>query len=160
MTARLLLAGGLFAIGFLRVAAADSIPLKPEILSTYVKIADALAIDDVVAAKSAAAGLAEKADIANQFQIAKQASAVATAADLSAVRDAFKPLSVSIEPLAADEKGYTVMTCTMANADWVQTSAEVKNPYLGKSMQSCGEPKKNAAPHMSGCDDANKGCGR
>ncbi len=71
-------------------------------------------------------------------------------ADERKARDAFKTLSASIEPLAAGEKDYTIMTCAMANADWVQTSAEVKNPYLGQSMQTCGEPKKIGAPPAHG----------
>lgn len=148
---RFLLVAGLGATG---LVAAPTVPLKTEILSAYVKTSDALASDDLASAKSTAAVLADKADIANQHIIMKQASAVAKAADISAAREALKPLSASIEPLAAGEKGYVVMTCDMAKADWVQTSTEVRNPYLGKAMLSCGELKNPGATPGHGCGDA------
>lgn len=165
--ALLLIAACFCATGFVRLAAAPPVPLKSEILAAYVTTANAFASDDFTAVKSAATALADKADIADQQTIMKQAAAVATAADISAARDAFKPLSASIEPLAVGEKGYTIMTCSMANADWVQVSGEVKNPYLGKSMQSCGEPKKIANEPAHDSDDsagghdgkAQHGCG-
>lgn len=145
---RLFLMAGLLTVAFVRMAAAATKPMKPELLTDYVKIADVLASDDLAAAKSAAAALSVHADIADQFQIAKQATAVAKATDLAVAREGFKVLSYSIEPLAAGEKGYVVMTCTMVNADWVQTATEVRNPYLGKAMPTCGAPKQSApSPH-------------
>jgi hypothetical protein len=35
-----------------------------------------------------------------------------------------------------------VLTCPMAKADWVQTDANVRNPYFGKAMSSCGTVKE------------------
>lgn len=156
---RLLAVVGLVAVALVRLAAAEAMPMKAELLPAYVKIADALAADDLIAAKTAATALSEQADVTNQFPIAKQAGAVAKAADLAAARDAFKTLSLSIEPLAAGEQGYVVMTCAMAKADWVQASTEVKNPYLGKAMQSCGEPKIIDSTPKPGCGDAAPGQG-
>lgn len=150
---RLLLAVGVATVAFVRLAADEAMPMKSEVLPAYVKIADALAADDLPTAKTAAGALADHAGMAEQKQIAEQAVSVAKATNLSAAREAFKPLSVSIEPLASDEKGYAIMTCSMANADWVQASGDVKNPYLGKSMQSCGEPKKIHAAPAHGCGD-------
>lgn len=159
-TLRLLLVSAALLAGFGRLAAVPTVPLKSEILPAYVKTADALASDDFAAAKSAATALADKADIADQHAIMEQADAVATAADISTARDAFKSLSASIKPLAVGEKSYVVMTCPMANADWVQATGDVKNPYLGKSMQTCGEPKKiDAASEHDCADGAHKGCG-
>lgn len=151
---RFLLVAGLGATGLVRLVAAPTVPSKSEILSAYVKTSDALASDDLASAKSTAAALADRAAIADQHIIMKQASAVAKAADISAARDALKPLSASIEPLAAGEKDYVVMTCDMAKAEWVQTSTEVRNPYLGKSMLSCGELKKSDDTPGHGCGDA------
>jgi hypothetical protein len=166
IASRLILTIGLVAVAFVRLVAAEAMPMKSELLPAYVKIAEALAADDLSTAKTAAGALADHAGMAEQKQIAEQAGSVAKATDLPAARERFKTLSLSIEPLAAGEDGYTVMTCTMANADWVQASTEVKNPYLGKSMQSCGEPKKiDAAPehdcgsHGHNGSGAHKGCG-
>jgi hypothetical protein len=147
------------AAGFVQLASAKDAPMKSEVLSAYVKIADALAADDLAAAQASATALAGSAGISDQFQIAKQATAVAKAADLAAAREGFKVLSTSIEPLAASKKGYVVMTCTMANADWVQTSSEVKNPYLGKAMLNCGEPKKADATPGHGRGEPSPGQG-
>lgn len=132
-----------FLLGVVRLTAADTMDMKPEILSAYVKISAALAADDLAAAKAAAGTVAEHAGMSeNNKAIAPKAEAVATAKDLEAAREAFKSLSAAVEPLAAGEKGYVVMNCPMMNADWVQTSKEVKNPYFGKAMLTCGGPKK------------------
>ena len=137
-----------FAVSILRLTAADSMPMKgdmkKEILSSYVKVSAALAADDLGAAKKAAAAVAEHASMSDMNKsIAAKASAVAKATKIDAARTAFKSLSAAVEPLAAGEKGYVVMNCPMANADWVQTSNDVKNPYYGKSMLTCGGPKSS-----------------
>ena len=70
------------------------------------------------------------------------------------LRARFTALSLSIEPLAAGEKDYVVVTCDMAKADWVQTSTEGRNPCLGKSMPARGEPRKITAAPGHGCGGA------
>lgn len=154
ITLRFLPVVAALAAGFVQLASAKDAPMRSEVLSAYVKIADALAADDLAGAKASATALAGSADSADQFQIAKQATALAKAADLATAREGFKVLSTSIETLAANEKGYVVMTCAMANADWVQKSSEVKNPYLGKAMLNCGEPKKADATPGHGCGES------
>ena len=155
MTVRLFLIAAALVAGFVRLASAKDSPMKSELLAAYAKIADALAADDLAGTKIAAAALADHASMAEQKQIAEQAVSVSKATNLSAARERFKPLSLSIEPLAAGAHGYTVMTCAMAQADWVQASGDVKNPYFGQSMVRCGEPKKiDAAPGHGCCDDA------
>jgi hypothetical protein len=135
-----------FVLGFVRLTAADSMnmkgDMKSEILSSYVKVSAALAADDLATAKTAAATVAQHSAMSDTNKgIEKKANAVAKAKDLEAARDAFKSLSAAVEPLAEGEKGYVVMNCPMKNADWVQTSNDVKNPYFGKAMLTCGGPK-------------------
>lgn len=142
---RLFLVTG-FVLSLARLTAADSMnmkgDMKSEILSSYVKVSAALAADDLAAAKTAAATVADHAGMSDANKaIAPKATAVAKAKNIDAARDAFKPLSAAVEPLAEGEKGYIVMNCPMKNADWVQTSNEVKNPYFGKAMLTCGGPK-------------------
>ncbi len=153
-----LLLAGVIATGFVRLASAETVATTAELLPAYVKIADALAADDLAAAQSSAAALAEHAGMADQARIAEQATAVAKAKDLPSARDAFKALSASIEPLAVDKKGFTTMTCPMVKADWVQATGPVKNPYFGRSMLTCGGPKKSGAVPEHGCGDSDKGC--
>lgn len=135
-----------FVFGLTRLTAVGAMDMKSdmksEILSSYVKLSTALAADDLAAAKAAAATVAEHAGMSDGHKaVAPKAEAVAKAKDIEVAREAFKALSAAVEPLAAGQKGYVVMNCPMANADWVQTSKDVKNPYFGKSMLTCGGPK-------------------
>lgn len=141
---RLLLVAG-FVLGLGRLAAADSMKMdmKNEILSSYTKVASALAADDLAAAKTAAKEVAEHATMSDKNKaIAAKANAVAKAAKIEEARDAFKALSDAVVPLAAGDKKYTVMNCPMAG-DWVQVGKDVKNPYMGKAMLTCGGPKES-----------------
>lgn len=153
-TFRILVVIATFAVGFVRLASAADMPMKSELLSAYAKIADALASDDLGGATAAAGALAEHAGMAGQKQMAEQAARISKASNISAAREQFKALSLSIEPLAAGVEAYTVMTCAMAKADWVQTAGDVRNPYYGKSMLSCGEAKKVDGPSGHGCGEA------
>jgi hypothetical protein len=112
------------------------------VLMHYTPVATALAADDLPKAKSAASVLAKVSGSVEQTDIAAAANAVAAANDLTAARDAFKTLSAKVEPLTKHAKGYVVLTCPMAKADWVQTDANVRNPYFGKAMSSCGMVKE------------------
>ncbi len=113
-----------------------------ELVKGYLPIAAALASDDLGKAKDAAATLAKQADTDGVKAIYEPALAVAHAADIKAARAAFKTLSKEVVPLVENDKGYVVMNCPMANADWIQTDANVRNPYYGKMMLTCGAPKK------------------
>lgn len=145
MTRFFFLAGFVLSLG--RLGAADSMnmkgDMKNDILSSYVKVSAALAADDLAAAKKAAATVSDHAKMSESDKaIAPKADAVAKAKTIDAARDAFKSLSAAVEPLAKGKEGYVVMNCPMAQADWVQTSKDVKNPYFGKAMLTCGGPKE------------------
>ena len=79
-------------------------------------------------------------------EVALQAEALAKTKDLSTAREAFKPLSESLIKYLADHKvqsgSYKEAFCPMANASWLQSGKQVNNPYLGKSMPTCGEIKR------------------
>jgi hypothetical protein len=145
-----LLSRSLLLIGFLfgvaRLVAADAMDMKsdmkPEILSSYIKVSTALAADDLAAAKTAASALGEHAGMSDNKDIAAKAGAVAKAANIEAARGAFKTLSVAIEPLVEGQKDLVVMYCPMADSDWVQMKGKTQNPYFGKAMLTCGGPKK------------------
>ena len=99
-------------------------------LSNYEKVGSALAADDLTQAKEAGAALGETG-----INIAQSQS-------LADARASFAQLSEKAEKLVADQSGYYVVHCPMAKKDWVQTSATISNPYLGKEMAGCGEIKK------------------
>ena len=74
--------------------------------------------------------------------VATQADALAKAKDLKSAREAFKPLSNSLIKYLADNKAgagvYHEAYCPMAKASWLQSGKDIKNPYLGQEMPSCG----------------------
>ena len=73
--------------------------------------------------------------------VATEAGALAKANDLTTARAAFKTLSASLIKYLADHNAkaaYVEVHCPMAKASWLQSDKTVKNPYLGKSMSSCG----------------------
>ena len=77
--------------------------------------------------------------------VAKQAGTLAKATNLETARAAFKPLSNSLIKYLADNKAgvgtYHEAFCPMARASWLQTEKDIKNPYMGTAMSSCGEFK-------------------
>lgn len=72
----------------------------------------------------------------------KDASLIADAKDLSVQRKAFSNLSNNMSVLAgqfklSDNPIYQ-QYCPMAKAYWLSNEKEIKNPYYGSSMLSCG----------------------
>jgi hypothetical protein len=132
----LLLVGGFAAISAL---AAEN---QRALLPLYEKVANALCADDLAAATAAAGTLATEAVGLHHDGIATSAKSVASARDLAGAREAFKTLSTPVIELAKQTKGYFILTCPMAQADWVQSTGEVANPYFGKAMRSCGSVKE------------------
>ena len=110
------------------LAAAAPVDTAGAFLAGYEKVRAALADDNLAAATTAAQAL-------------PGAEAVAQAKSIGAARKAFKGLSLRAVELAQGRPGWWRMHCPMypGGADWVQPSAEVANPYWGKSMLRCGE---------------------
>lgn len=101
-----------------------------QFLAGYEKVRAALAADDLVVAKRAAA------------ELGPDGAAIAQSKSITGARSAFEKASNKAEPLAAGQPSYFILHCPMADKDWVQTSAKPSNPYLGGQMASCGEVKK------------------
>ncbi|OJU98645.1 MAG: hypothetical protein BGO12_19880 [Verrucomicrobia bacterium 61-8] len=128
-------------------------PADP-VLDSYVAVADALAKDDLAAAKKAAGTLADTAKAEKQTSLADHAEMIASSDSLDAARGHFKMVSEEAVTLAQGKEGYYVMTCPMAKADWVQKTTKVSNPYMGQEMPGCGSIKGGASMgtmKMGGC---------
>jgi hypothetical protein len=117
---------------------------KATISQNYIAAAEALAADNFAGAKASLTALARE----SQGVLKTQAEAAANAADIAALRVAFKPLSETIITMELP-KGYGVVFCpmfdNMKGGSWVQKQGTVANPYFGKSMLTCGEFKKKAS---------------
>jgi hypothetical protein len=123
-------------------------PVK-SVLDHYLKIQTELTKDSIkgVDEHAAAISKAVKGDEMKMLSpdVAKQADALAQTKDIKAAREAFKPLSDSLIKYLADNKAgkgmYREAYCPMVKASWLQTDKSIKNPYMGKSMLTCGEFK-------------------
>lgn len=120
-------------------------PVK-SVLDHYLKIQTELAKDSVKGLDEHANAIAKavKGDEMKMLSpdVAKQAESLAKAKDIKAAREAFKPLSASLVKYLADHKAgkgtYHEAYCPMVKASWLQTSKDITNPYMGKSMLNCG----------------------
>ena len=120
------------------IAACGSSDQAPPALIHYVAAQEALAADDLDQAHQALQGLIQNASPT----LKPLAEKAASAADLAAVRGAFKPLSEEVMKGQIPE-GYVVAYCPMADGDkgahWVQKDQpQIANPYFGASMLRCG----------------------
>ena len=127
----------LFLIAITIAACGSSDPV-PSALTHYVAAQEALASDDLDQAHQALQDLVQSANPT----LKPLAEKAASAADLAAVRVAFKPLSEEVRKGQIPE-GYVVAYCPMADGDkgahWVQKDQpQIANPYFGASMLRCG----------------------
>lgn len=140
----------LFLSGVVGVAglAAQAEPMTG-VVSAYLQIQTALAADKMDGVKQAAQTIGTEAARmgASGEAIGKAAKSVEAAADIKAARTAFGSLSDAV--IAAkkkqdvkDPKGVKEAFCPMAGKSWLQTGDQIRNPYYGSSMLTCGDFKK------------------
>ncbi len=132
-------------------AADNSALMEPvkSVLDHYVLIQTELTKDSVKGLDEHANAIAKavKGDDMKMLSldVAKQAETLAKAKDLKAAREAFKPLSASLVKYLADSKAgkgtYHEVYCPMVKASWLQKETDIKNPYMGKAMLTCGTLK-------------------
>jgi len=125
-------------------------------LIPYLRITTALAADKTdgvvdnaktiaaLAATLDASGIAGEHAVHYQSIAAKlgpAAAKLAQAANIEAMRNALKDLS---QPMAmwqhhAQPQNVNVAYCSMTKASWLQEGADIRNPYYGAAMLTCGE---------------------
>ena len=150
LTTALFAAIGLFFTPAIRAADSPALmePVK-SVLDHYLMIQTELAKDSLKGIDEHANAIAKavKGDDMKMLSadVAKQAETLAKAKDLKAAREAFKPLSKSLIKYLADNKAgkgtYHEAYCPMVKASWLQTGKDIRNPYRGKEMLTCGELK-------------------
>lgn len=138
--------------------------LQPIVLE-YFKLNDALANDDLKTAKNTSIQLLKmlnavemslfKGDAHNlwmtyQNSIKKELEHVKHFKTLEELRKANLAISNTfidlVQSFKLNNDVFYILHCPMANnnkgADWLSKSKEIKNPYYGQAMLSCGEVKK------------------
>ena len=120
------------------------------VVKAYLVLKDALAADDGVAAKSAAAALKTavnelSGDSKNLKAVHKEANAIAAAEDIKSQRAALNDLSTHLfallKEIGASQTLYLAY-CPMAKGSWISDEKNITNPYYGKSMLTCGSVKE------------------
>ena len=122
------------------------------VLEPYLRIQSQLALDSMKGVKedAEAVGRHARALGAPGAAVVDQAASVSRAADLAAARRAFGELSEALMAYAdrnglALPAGVEAKYCAMAKKSWFQQGAPVRNPYYGKAMLTCGEPRPRPA---------------
>lgn len=133
------------ALALASVVAAD---LPAALVDPYLKVQTALAndkMDDLAtlakAIEDASAPLGKDAE-----GIGAGSRKLAAAKDLAAARTAFGEMSTALFAYAEKTKsgfgaGVRQAYCPMADKSWLQKDKEIRNPYYGTAMQTCGSFK-------------------
>jgi hypothetical protein len=128
------------------VAIAADLPAA--LVDPYLQVQASLASDQFTgvtanaqAMEKAAAALGKDAD-----KIVQGAQKLGAAKDIAAARTAFGDVSVALQEYAEKTKSgfgkdVRLAFCPMANKPWLQKGKEIRNPYYGASMLTCGSFK-------------------
>lgn len=122
-------------------------PLKA-VVASYLEIHAQLAADRVDAITAPARAIAAKAAAMGEpgEPIVKAANALAEAPDVKAAREAFGALSDAVIAAGTAEGWKDVQPvklayCPMVKRSWLQKDEQIRNPYYGSQMLTCGEFK-------------------
>jgi hypothetical protein len=128
------------------VMAAD---LPPALVDAYLSAQTALASDSVKELPAAAQAIESNAAPlgAAAQPVVDGAKKLGGAKDLAAARTAFGELSDALVTYSeksgsAPPSGLHIAYCPMANKPWIQKGTDIKNPYYGSQMLTCGSIKK------------------
>ena len=145
---------GLAVLLVVTAAQATTHPKKTvaeSLVELYVPMQEALAGDSVAgvreqvakigAAAAAIAGAKGEPALSAAVEVVATAARGMTATDIEGLRGQFKPLSRGLALLVEKQAvaGRGIYYCPMVDAYWIQKSGEVRNPYFGKQMLTCGE---------------------
>lgn len=138
LMAAFLAAGGVHASDSLR-----------SIVESYVAIQVQLAADKIDDVKGPARSItAQAATMGKEGEdIARAANSLHSATDLKSARDAFGALTDAVMAAGKAQgwkgvEGVRLAFCPMVKRSWLQKEEQIRNPYYGSGMLSCGEFKK------------------
>ena len=114
----------------------------PKTLEQYEMVRAGLAADDLAAAKNGATNLvtAVQEEFGDSKPVIEAAQKLAASETIDDARASFGVISAELVKGVQGQPGFYVMNCPMVkNGTWVQTTAKIANPYMGKKMLECGE---------------------
>jgi len=118
-----------------------------KMVQAYIDLKDALVNSDVGTAKISASKLMRKAE----GEIKTTAEAIKTTDDLAVQRQHFSKVSELVYASVKESAPITLYKqfCPMAfdntGAFWLSEEKEIKNPYFGDEMMTCGEVQETLA---------------
>lgn len=129
-----------------RMMAAD---VPSAILEPYLQVQVALSSDAFAGVSAPAQILAKETAAlgADGADVASGARKLAAAKDIATARTAFGEVSTALTAYAEKTKsglgpGVRVAFCPMVSKPWLTRDKEIRNPYYGAAMLSCGSFKK------------------
>ena len=144
----------LFSIfSILNLSAQKSDASISKLFQNYLNIKTALATDNSDEASKAANTFIKSASMVdykvlsegNLDVMRKNASIIADSRSIETQRESFNGLSQNMISMTKNfklsDKSVFVQYCPMAEASWLSAEKEIKNPYYGKSMLTCGSVK-------------------
>ncbi len=121
-----------------------------KLLASYYTIKDAMVAGNNIAASESAVSFAKNInDLTNHLiskvnvqALVKNATSIAEAKDIQLQRQFFVSFSSDMIEIARALKMSSqpvfVQYCSMKKANWLSNEKDIKNPYYGTSMLSCG----------------------
>lgn len=121
------------------------------LLSSYYNIKNALVTGDATSAASNAATFLKTVNAidfkvlseGNTHILAKDAGRISDTKDLKKQREYFATLSSNMVAVAKvlklDNQPIYIQYCPMKKASWLSSEKEIRNPYYGSAMLTCGE---------------------
>jgi len=120
--------------------------MPSSVVDPYLKISSALASDSLDGVRANAGDLATAATAlgAPAMKIDTSALQVASATEIEDAREKFARLSDAIVAYMDGLKltlpdDVRVAVCPMKQKPWLQEGSDIKNPYYGSSMLTCGD---------------------
>jgi hypothetical protein len=136
-------------VTMLATASTHVAALPKELVEPYLQVQAALASDkfEPVAVNAKAMNAVAETLGKDAEALASTAKTLEGAKDIAAARSAFGELSAALVAYAEKTKSalgadLRVAYCPMVNKPWLQKDKEIKNPYYGTAMISCGSFKK------------------
>jgi hypothetical protein len=124
--------------------------MSPGVIDPYLKIGEALASDslDGVTANAGQIATAASGLGALAFKIDTAAVQLTAAGDLPDARAKFGVLSDAIDSYITNQhltrpEGVRVAFCPMVQKPWLQKGGDLRNPYYGSQMLTCGSFRNN-----------------
>ncbi len=142
-------AGVVAALALVAALTAAAADLPATLVDPYLRVQAALATDTLAGVPEAAKAIESAASPfgIDALPLGSSAKKLSTASSLTDARAAFGDLSTALLEYAAKTKadvpaGIRVAFCPMNSKPWLQKESEIKNPYYGSQMLTCGTFKK------------------